>query len=322
MRDELAPDLTWVSVDGGAFLMGSDDFYPDESPRHERTVGAFELTATPVTNRQFARFVAATGYVTVAERPLSAEEYPHLDAAARIPGSLVFVPTAGPVDLQDWQQWWRWVPGACWSSPAGPGSSVSGIEDHPVVQIAYADASAFAAWAGGRLPTEAELEFAACGGSTPNPFAWGAERDPGGDIVANTWRGKFPYRNDGALGWRGTSPVASFPANEYGLYDCIGNVWEWSADRYAPRHETENAGVDLASGGPLPAGCGCGAGGSAANPSGGAAAPTVTQRVLKGGSHLCAPEYCLRYRPAARSPQEEDSATTHIGFRVARRRSL
>lgn len=191
---------------------------------------------------------------------------------------------------------------------------------HPVVQIAYADAQAFASWAGGRLPTEAELEFAACGGSTPDPYTWGAQRDPDGTLMANTWRGSFPYRNDGALGWRGTSPVASFPPNGYGLYDCIGNVWEWSADRYAPAHQVPGEGSDLFAADPPRSGGGCSCSPGAPEPTTSAAesAMEIPQRVLKGGSHLCAPEYCLRYRPAARSPQAEDSATTHIGFRVAR----
>lgn len=315
-------DLRWVVLAGGSFLMGSDDFYPDEAPRHRRHIGGFEITATPVTNDQFAAFVTATGYVTIAERPLSADEYPDLDIVARVPGSLVFTQTEGPVDLRDWQQWWSWTPGACWRHPTGPGSTIQDLGDHPVVHVAYADAQAFAVWAGARLPTEAELEFAAGGGAVPSPYAWGDQRDPGGEIVANTWHGRFPYRNDGANGWKGTSAVGSFPANEYGLYDCIGNVWEWSSDLYTPTHEQplERPGLlVLTNAANNACGCGCGPGGSTATPDAGiGAAAAIPQRVLKGGSHLCAPEYCLRYRPAARSPQAEDSATTHIGFRLAR----
>lgn len=320
--------LRWVNVPGGAFVMGSDEYYPDEVPRHRREVASFELTATPVTNAQFAAFVEATGYVTIAERPLDASDYPGVDPANLVPGSLVFTPTSGPVDLGDWRQWWAWAPGASWRHPRGPGSSVVDLEEHPVVHIAYADAQAFAAWVGGRLPTEAELEYAASGGETPAPYAWGSERDPDGALMANTWRGRFPYLNDGANGWRGTSPVGSFPANGYGLYDCIGNVWEWSSSEYtqshaaASREPAEPLGAALLNTAAA-GGCGCGCGPSdpprseeAVRNDGAAAAP-IPQRVLKGGSHMCAPEYCLRYRPAARSPQAEDSSTTHIGFRVA-----
>ncbi len=315
---ETHPQPRWVCVPGGSFLMGSDEYYPDEAPRHRREVAAFEVTSTPVTNDQFAAFVAATGYVTVAERPLSAEEYPDLAPDSRAPGSLVFSPTEGPVDLRDWRQWWQWQPGASWRQPTGQGSTLLGLEDHPVVQVSFEDAQAYAEWAGGRLPTEAELEFAACGGSTPSPYAWGSEREPDGDLMANTWRGRFPFENDGARGWHGTSPVGSFPANAYGLFDCIGNVWEWSSSPYTASHAAA-ASSEIAS----PSTATAGRGGCACSPSdpprGEAPSGTaVSQRVLKGGSHLCAPEYCLRYRPAARSPQAEDSATTHIGFRIAR----
>lgn len=292
----------WVRLDGGWFVMGSDDFYPDEAPRHDREIAPFEIAATPVTNAEFARFVAATGHVTLAERSLSVEHFPELTQADRAAGSLVFTPTPGPVGLRDWRRWWRWVPGADWRHPGGPGSTTAGREDHPVVQVAYPDALAYCAWAGVRLPTEAEHEYAAGGGGVPRPYAWGARRDPGGTIMANTWRGRFPYRNEGAAGWVGTSPVGAFPANGFGLSDMIGNVWEWTSDRYLPRH----SGAGSTAGSP----CGCSPAAAEGRPAG--------RRVLKGGSHLCAPEYCLRYRPAARSPQAEDSATTHIGFRVAR----
>lgn len=308
----------WVRVPGGEFLMGSDGYYPDEAPRHRREVKAFDLAATPVTNDQFAAFVAETDYVTVAERPLSADEYPTFEAAALAPGSLVFTPTSGPVDLRDWKQWWQWRPGACWRRPAGSNSTLDGLGNHPVVHVAYADALAYADWAGARLPTEAELEFAACGGAIPGPYAWGSERDPNGTLMANTWHGHFPFHNEGAQGWKGTSAVGSFPPNAYGLYDCIGNVWEWSSDLYTPSHNTSQQNPEPQ---PMTAtanGCSCGCGPSAPKNGEPPATTAIPQRVLKGGSHLCAPEYCLRYRPAARSPQAEDSATTHIGFRVAR----
>lgn len=304
MKAQEHTHIRWVALPGGSFWAGSNDFYPDEAPVRAECVAPFELAATPVTNREFTAFVEATGYVTVAERRLPAADYPSLSEEERAPGALVFTPTAGPVDLGDWRQWWRWVPGAHWRAPEGPGTSIDDRPDHPVVQIAYADAVAYAAWVGARMPTEAELEYAATGGEQPAPYAWGSEREPDGRVMANTWRGRFPYRNDGSDGWTGTSPVATFPANRFGLYDCIGNVWEWTSTHYSP---TRQPGAKNA--------CSCGCGPQAS-------ARQVPQRVLKGGSHLCAPEHCLRYRPAARSPQAEDSATTHIGFRVARDASV
>lgn len=307
-----------VTIPGGTFLMGSDDFYPEERPVHERRLAPFELDRTPVTNDAFAAFVADTGYVTVAERELDPADYPDLDDDEREPGSLVFTPTTGPVDLRDWRQWWSWEPGASWRHPQGPASSTFGIGDHPVVQVAYADAVAFATWAGKRLPTEAEAECAASGGRRPDPYAWGRERDPGGAMVANTWRGRFPYLNTAEDGWPGTSPVDAFSANVFGLYDTIGNVWEWTSDYYAPDHR-DAAGSPHAPAGVPGRGATCCAPSVALLAARSAeAGSTVPRRVLKGGSHLCAPEYCLRYRPAARSPQAEDSATNHIGFRCAR----
>ncbi len=282
-----------IALPGGDFRMGSADFYPDEAPVHTATVAAFAIERHPVTNAQYAEFVADTGYVTVAERPLDPALYPGVAAADLLPGALVFVPTAGPVDLNDWRQWWDWAPGACWRHPFGRASGIEDRLDHPVVQIAYPDAHAYAQWAGRRLPTEAEWEYAARGGADTT-YSWGADAAPGGQLMANTWQGRFPYRNEGALGWIGTSPVGTFPANGFGLYDMIGNVWEWTTTRYVPQHRPG-----------APTGC-CA---PSREPD-----PTVMQ-ALKGGSHLCAPEYCHRYRPAARSPQSQDSATTHIGFR-------
>ena len=291
-------DPVWVQIPAGRFSMGSYDFYPEEAPVHERRIESFQLTRDPVTNSQFARFVRATGYVTVAERSLSSSRFPHLDPLQRLPGSLVFGETPGPVDLRDWTAWWRWARGAQWRHPLGEESGLAGRESHPVVQVAYEDAEAYARWIGARLPSEAELEYAAGAGRTPDPYAWGPELELDGRPMANTWRGRFPYLNLGCNGWVGTSPVGVFPANAFGLNDVIGNVWEWTSDLYTASHE--------------------------------AAAMTEPQlarsetsrqtarRVLKGGSHLCAPEYCLRYRPAARSPQDEDTSTSHIGFRCAR----
>lgn len=282
-----------VELDGGAFRMGSTQFYPEEAPVHTVTVAPFAVERHPVTNAQFEAFVADTGYRTVAEVAPDPVLFPGAAPEDLVPGALVFQSTDGPVDLCDWRQWWRWVPGASWRHPFGPGSSVTDRSGHPVVQVCFADAAAYARWAGRRLPTEAEWEIAARGGSTA-VYPWGDEPVPGGQLMANTWQGSFPYRNDGALGWSGTSPVGTFAPNAYGLLDMIGNVWEWTTTRFAGHHEV---------GTPAQACC------PPADPD-----PTVNQ-ALKGGSHLCAPEYCHRYRPTARSPQSQDSATTHIGFR-------
>jgi len=288
-----------VALPGGSFPMGSTSFYPEEAPVHTATVSAFAVERHPVTNSQFAEFVDDTGYVTVAERPLDPALYPGVSETDLQPGTLVFRPTDGPVDLRDWRQWWDWAPGAYWRRPFGPGGSIDAVRDrpaHPVVQVAYTDAAAYARWAGRRLPTEAEWEYAARGGSMTT-YAWGEEVTPCGRLMANTWQGHFPYRNDGALGWAGTSPVGTFPENAFGLVDMIGNVWEWTTSRfepYAARHRTDGAkGCCTPSLDPDPA----------------------VNQTLKGGSHLCAPEYCHRYRPAARSSQSQDSAATHIGFR-------
>ena len=289
-----------VELPGGAFRMGSTSFYPEEAPIHTATVAAFAIERHPVTNAAFAEFVEDTGYVTVAERPLDPALYPGVAPEDLLPGALIFRATQGPVNLADWRQWWDWAPGANWRAPFGAGSDIAGKDDHPVVQVAYPDAGAYAAWAGRRLPSEAEFEYAAGAGST-TAYAWGEEPLVDGQLMANTWQGRFPYRNDGAKGlgaerWTGTSPVGSFPANGFGLIDMIGNVWEWTTTLYSERGHVLDAPPSSCC--PIPA-----------EPD-----PTVTQ-VLKGGSHLCAPEYCLRYRPAARSPQSQDSSSTHIGFR-------
>jgi formylglycine-generating enzyme required for sulfatase activity len=289
-----------IELPGGSFRMGSTSFYPEEAPIHTATVGPFAIERHPVTNAQFAEFVDDTGYLTVAERPLDPALYPGVAEQDLLPGALVFRPTRGPVNLDDWRQWWDWAPGAHWRFPFGAGSDLEGKGDHPVVQIAYPDAAAYAAWAGRRLPTESEWEYAAGAGATTT-YAWGDEPRLDGKLMANTWQGRFPYRNDGALGWVGTSPVGVFPANAVGLVDMIGNVWEWTTTRYSERgHALPGSGLDAPSSSccPIPA-----------EPD-----PSVIQ-ALKGGSHLCAPEYCHRYRPAARSPQSQDSSTTHIGFR-------
>ncbi len=312
-----------IRLEASTFTMGSGAFYPEEGPVHERSVAAFEIDVHPVTNAQYAAFVADTGYVTLAEKPLDPADFPGADPADLVPGGLVFAPTRGPVDLRDWRQWWAWGAGACWRHPFGASSSIEGREDHPVVQVALEDAKAYAAWAGKRLPTEAEFEYAALGGTqgAGATYAWGDEVRPGGQLMANTWQGAFPWRNTGAAGWVGTSPVATFPANGYGLFDCIGNVWEWTTDFYGDRHQPGDAPapVDLLADGVREDGCRCGPSRDEARAADSAEpGSTEPRRVLKGGSHLCAPEYCLRYRPAARSPQADDTATSHIGFRCVR----
>jgi formylglycine-generating enzyme len=296
-----------IAIPAGTLRMGSAEFYPEEGPVHEREVAAFGLDAHPVTNEQFAAFVADTGYVTIAERPLDPVDFPGVDPAELVPGAMVFTPTDGPVDLGDWRQWWRWEPGALWRHPFGPDSTIEDRMRHPVVHIAYEDAATYAAWAGGRLPTEAEWEWAARGGLVGARFAWGDERNPGGEVLADTWQGDFPYRNTGARGWVGTAPVGEFPPNGYGLLDMTGNVWEWTSDYWTHRHVPPgSAGPDAGTRMNLLA------------PASAEPGSRIPRRVLKGGSHLCAPEYCLRFRPAARSAQAEDTAMTHIGFRCAR----
>jgi formylglycine-generating enzyme len=283
-----------VELPAGVSRMGSQQFYPDEGPVHDEHVEPFAMEQHPVTTAQFSEFVADTGYVTMAERPLDPALFPNLAPDDLEPGALVFTPTSGPVDLSDWRQWWRWSVGADWRHPFGQGSSIADRADHPVIQVSYDDAEAYATWAGRRLPSEAEWEYAARAGSTTT-YAWGEEVKPGGHLMANTWQGRFPYQNTGAAGWVGTSPVGSFPANGFGLVDMIGNVWEWTTTTYLARHVVASPCC-----GPPPAA---------------AVDDQAIRKALKGGSHLCAPEYCLRYRPAARSPQSLDTSTTHIGFR-------
>lgn len=309
-----APAPGMVRIPGGAFLMGSDRHYPEERPAHPVRVDGFWMDATTVTNAAFARFVAATGYVTVAERPLDPAAYPGAKPEMLAPGALVFRPTEGPVDTADISNWWHWTPGAQWRHPEGPGSDLAGREDHPVVQVACEDAEAYAAWAGKALPTEAEWEFAARGGLDGAEFVWGEELAPGGVHRANTWQGPFPWRNFAADGFERTSPVTAFPPNGYGLYDMAGNVWQWTTDWFAARH----AATDPAKG----ACC------APLNPRGPAMegsydprqpAIRIPRRVVKGGSFLCAPSYCRRYRPAARHAQMVDTGMSHIGFRCIRR---
>lgn len=300
-------DMVWIP--GGEFTMGSDlDGYPEEWPPHRVRVAGFWMDAHQVTVAEFRRFVKDTGYVTVAERPLDPDYYPNADPSMLVPGSMVFHKTRGPVDLRVMRNWWRYVPGASWRHPEGPGSHVGGRERHPVVHVCWEDVEAYARWAGKEIPTEAEWEFAARGGLDGALYCWGDEFAPRGRMMANTWQGEFPWQNLKLDGFEGTSPVGSFRPNGYGLYDMAGNVWEWTADFYTQSHEgtahaccvPENPRVLSAD-----------ASFDTSDPGG----AHIPRRVIKGGSHLCAPNYCLRYRPAARQPQMVETGMSHIGFR-------
>jgi formylglycine-generating enzyme len=294
--------MAWVP--GGAFMRGSDDHYPEEGPTQEVFVDGFWMDRHAVTNDEFARFVVATGYVTVAERALDSDEYPSVPPEALVPGSAVFRQPDGPVDLRGPATWWEYVAGANWRCPEGPGSSIEDRGRHPVVHVCFEDAAAYARWAGKRLPTEAQWERAARGGLDRREYSWGDELAPGGTVMANVWHGEFPWGNRRGRPPR-TEPVGSYSPNGFGLFDMAGNVWEWTSDLFGHRHADE------------PAGC-CAI---PRNPTGPAAAladpasPGIPLRVLKGGSFLCADSYCMRYRPAARIPQGSDSGAVHIGFR-------
>ena len=292
-----------VPVPGGRFTMGSDAHYPEERPARPVEVSDFLIERTLVTNAAYAAFVADTGYLTVAERPLDPADFPGAPAENLVPGSMVFRRTPGPVDLRHLSQWWAWTPGASWRHPEGPRTDLGGRADHPVVHVAFEDALAYATWAGRSLPTEAEWERAARGGIEGAAFVWGD--DPEGDRrLANFWHGDFPWRP--AEGYGATTPVGAFPANGYGIADMAGNAWEWTLDWYAEGAEGT-------------AGC-C----VPRDPRGGDEAGSldpaqpqfaVPRRVVKGGSFLCADSYCMRYRPAARRPQAIDTGMSHIGFR-------
>jgi sulfatase modifying factor 1 len=301
-----APDLDMLWIPGGTFRMGSDDHYPEEAPAHPVSVSGFWIDRTPVTNAAFRRFVKATGYVTIAERVPDAAMYPGAKPEMLVPGSVVFRQPPGRISLGNHYAWWDWQPGADWHHPEGPGSMLHGRERHPVLHVAGEDAAAYAAWAGKAIPTEAEWEYAARGGLDGLPYAWGEELAPKGKMLANYWQGEFPWQNLVRDGYERTAPVGSFPPNGYGLSDMIGNVWEWTADWYATRHEAGRP-------------C-CGV---AADPRGGSREESVDpneptdipRRVLKGGSWACAENYCQRYRPAARMPHPVDTGTNHISFR-------
>ena len=288
--------------------MGSDRFYPEERPRRRVCVEPFWIDATPVTNREFAKFVAATGHQTLADFPPDLADYPGMLPHLAHPGSVVFQRTRGPVNLKDPNQWWQFRPGANWRRPLGEGRSAKALDDHPVVHVAYADATAYAAWAEKELPTEAEWEYAAKGGLDDAEFAWGDELAPQGKMLANYWQGEFPWANRLLDGFERTSPVRTYPPNGYGLYDMIGNVWEWTSDWYSlPAIPAKEAGGCCAITNPR-----------VSDPTGSfdpGSHVRIPRKVLKGGSHLCAESYCQRYRPAARSPQMVETSTSHIGFR-------
>ena len=291
----MTADLVWIPAQTAT--LGSDDHYPEEAPARAVEVAGFFIQAHPVTNAEFGEFISSTGYLTVAERPLDPADFPGAPPENLEPGSLVFRRTSGPVDLRHLSQWWTWTPGASWRHPIGGGSSIAARAEHPVVHVAYEDAAAYAAWAGLSLPTEAQWETAARGGLDHATYTWGDRSEQPGERLANYWHGEFPWRPE--PGYGRTTPVGTFPANGYGLFDMAGNVWEWTTDFYA----------DTRAGDPC-----CEAGSyDPAQPQ-----FAVPRRVIKGGSFLCADNYCLRYRPAARRPQMVDTGMSHIGFRCIR----
>ncbi|MCD2184491.1 formylglycine-generating enzyme family protein [Rhizobium sp. GN54] len=302
----IKPGMVWIP--GGTFIMGSDGHYPEEAPAHPVAVDGFWMDEAPVTNRQFFAFVKATDYVTFAEKRLLARDYPGAPQKNLRAGSLVFTSPTVPIQGSSISQWWIFTRGANWRRPLGRKSSIGNILDHPVVHVAYCDAEAYAAWAGKALPTEAEWEFAARGGLDQAEFAWGNELIPGGRHMANIWQGSFPLQNLLSDGYERTSPIRSFPPNDYGLYDMIGNTWEWTADFWTTRHPEAAAKACCIPSNPR------------STDISGSIDPAqvelgIPRRVLKGGSHLCAPNYCRRYRPAARHAQEIDTTTSHVGFR-------
>jgi sulfatase modifying factor 1 len=306
--DEQTCPKGMIAIPAGTFRMGSDRHYPEEAPVHRVTVSSFFIDSTPVTNRHFKEFVKATGHVTFAETPPNPKDYPGALPHMIYAGSLVFVPPSRQVDLSHWGEWWTFLKGANWRHPYGPKSNINNLDNHPVVHVAFADALAYARWTGKELPTEAEWEFAARGGLDGAEYAWGSEFTPGGKHLANTWQGEFPRQNLNEDSYERTSPVTAFVPNGYGVSDMIGNVWEWTTDWYTQKHDAD-----------APKAC-C----IPENPRGGAENASydpcqpnikIPRKVIKGGSHLCAPNYCRRYRPAARHAEAVDTSTSHVGFR-------
>jgi len=300
------PDMVWIPA--ATYRMGSDRHYPEERPVHRVSVDGFWMDRYPVSNQRFARFIEATGHVTLAEIPPDPAQYPGALPDMLYAGSLVFVKPDGPVDRSNFANWWTFMRGADWRHPHGPTTSIDGRDCHPVVHVTFGDADAFARWEGKTLPTEAEWELAARGGLDGAPYAWGNDFVPENRHRANTWQGEFPWQNLAVDGYEGTSPVDAFPPNGYGVYDMIGNVWEWTTDWYEAKHPSDA----------LKACC------TPHNPRGAREddsydpcqpAIRIPRKVIKGGSHLCAPNYCRRYRPAARFPEPIDTSTCHVGFR-------
>lgn len=302
-----AKGMMWIP--GGTFWMGSDHHYAEEAPAHAVTVDGFWMDQYLVTNAQFQKFVKATGYVTFAERPANPADYPGARPEMLEPASCVFVKPDRPVDQTSHYNWWAYIPRANWRHPEGPGSSIKGRETHPVVHVTYEDVTTYANWIGKAIPTEAEWEFAAWGGRQDAEFAWGDELHPKGKMMANTWQGEFPWENLKTDGYERTSPVGAFPASGYGLYDMIGNVWEWTTDWYQEHRQIQKDSCCA----------------SLVNPRGGDREASydpnlpgvkIPRKVIKGGSFLCAPSYCRRYRPPARMAEPLDTSTCHLGFRL------
>ncbi len=323
VRDHSSPPgMVWI--EGGEFTMGTDSDlgWADEKPAHRVKVDGFFMDESEVTNAQFRQFVEATSYVTTAEKPVDVAAIlrqlppgtPAPRADALLPGSLVFTPTRGPVPVvgpEVFRQWWRWTPGACWKHPEGPGSAIDGKEHHPVVHVSWDDATAYAIWAGKRLPTEAEWEFAARGGRDGKPYIWGDEKPgAGGRWQANIWQGRFPFENTAMDGFERTAPVRAYEPNGYGLYDMAGNVWEWCADWYDRDLYRKRAGQGLIVNPPGPV--------ASSDP----LRPYQSQRVQRGGSFLCNDSYCSRYRPSARHGCTPDTGMSHVGFRCVTTKEL
>lgn len=310
-RPERAPStegMVWIP--GGTFLMGSDRHYPEEAPAHPVAVDGLWMDTHTVTNGDFRHFVEATGYVTSAERPANPEHYPGAKPEMLAPSSVVFKKSLGAVDLRNSYNWWTYVPDANWRHPRGRGSTLDGLWRHPVVHVALEDVEAYANWIGKELPTEAEWEFAARGGLGRAEFAWGDEFMPNGKPMANTWQGEFPWQNLVEDGYEWTAPVGSFPPNGYGLFDMTGNVWQWTSDFFQDHGRIEHACCTSHN----PRGCEAEHSYDPRTPQ-----SNIPRKVMKGGSFLCAPNYCRRYRPAARMAQPIDTSICHLGFRCIAR---